>query len=166
MSTEDIRLKLSLEYQRFVGYPLNQGFNFGSGKDAIEAYSRAMIFLCLRGLSLMKDRNLPNSEDRPDDATLLAYIGEQWPEIRKSLNLSDVDKKEVDKRFNELSTAKTCSHCNLPYERLRFCMQCKTVKYCSERCQEKDWPKHKKKCFSVVAGTYKPRRKNVIENIS
>ena len=42
---------------------------------------------------------------------------------------------------------KCCSYCGQGMDVLKTCSRCKTAKYCSQKCQEKDWPrKHKQHC--------------------
>lgn len=39
-----------------------------------------------------------------------------------------------------------CCVCGLRNTKLKCCEACKSVLYCSEECQKKDWPDHKKMC--------------------
>ena len=39
-----------------------------------------------------------------------------------------------------------CNHCLKTDGSLMACGSCKIVHYCSQRCQKKDWKKHKPKC--------------------
>ncbi|KAG1727510.1 hypothetical protein EDB19DRAFT_195868 [Suillus lakei] len=42
-----------------------------------------------------------------------------------------------------------CSQCKMRMEKPRKCSKCKSVWYCSEKCQKKDWPTHKPTCHEV-----------------
>ena len=39
-----------------------------------------------------------------------------------------------------------CARCELSHEKLKKCGRCQLVRYCSEECQAKDWPSHKRVC--------------------
>jgi len=48
-----------------------------------------------------------------------------------------------------------CRTCNITVDKLdknqklRKCIKCKTIYYCSKECQRKDWPRHKKVCVPI-----------------
>ncbi|KAJ7682308.1 hypothetical protein DFH06DRAFT_1160807 [Mycena polygramma] len=49
----------------------------------------------------------------------------------------------------QLRNCANCSKpesCNTEGEKFKVCARCKIARYCSARCQKKDWPKHKRRC--------------------
>jgi hypothetical protein len=58
--------------------------------------------------------------------------------------------KEISKYADEVKddapSAPRCATCNMSHESLKKCGGCKTVRYCSERCQTEDWTEHKRVC--------------------
>ncbi len=44
---------------------------------------------------------------------------------------------------------KACSVC-FHYENVKYCGNCKSRAYCSEKCQKEDWKNHKKVCVTIA----------------
>jgi len=73
----------------------------------------------------------------PDSKEILhphPHIGKYFTEIRLVPNYFNID---LDKQ---------CRVCCITTENLMRCSVCKTAKYCSSKCQNEDWPTHKKIC--------------------
>merc|ERR1719500_1579804 len=49
---------------------------------------------------------------------------------------------------------KYCHKCNKIYckklKQIKVCKKCHAITYCSEECQEADWPRHKDNCVPVL----------------
>ena len=51
---------------------------------------------------------------------------------------------------------KHCNHCNIEENigdgknKFKYCGKCRLVKYCTRRCQKKDWKKHKLECCKQI----------------
>jgi hypothetical protein len=45
---------------------------------------------------------------------------------------------------------KVCNFCKTPKETLKKCGRCKSILYCSKKCQIKHWPTHKKVCKKLI----------------
>jgi len=64
--------------------------------------------------------------------------------------------KEYCKKYREaqkeIEKKSTCSGCkkNFPFLKLQKCAGCKNARYCSEKCQIKDWRKHTKICRKKI----------------
>ncbi|KAF7293239.1 hypothetical protein HMN09_01202100 [Mycena chlorophos] len=63
----------------------------------------------------------------------------------------------IRKRSGEVApphSKKCCDTCSKPPahgEPLKLCAQCRIARYCSQRCQKADWPKHKSHCTPFSA---------------
>ncbi|XP_073837310.1 zinc finger MYND-type containing 10 [Musca autumnalis] len=69
---------------------------------------------------------------------MLAELEEKAAETNKQTNTtSDLEKNVANK----------CGNCYGSAE--KKCSQCKTVYYCSRKCQLEDWPKHKINCIKI-----------------
>lgn len=42
---------------------------------------------------------------------------------------------------------KLCQNCLKQFDKLKKCVGCRLVKYCSRKCQKEDWFRHKRKCM-------------------
>ena len=51
----------------------------------------------------------------------------------------------ADQKHN-VPDAPECALCEDSHEDLKKCGRCESVRYCSEECQEEDWPQHKRVC--------------------
>jgi len=161
----DAEQRVSLEYQRYTGLCLNAGFKFGCDEEAIEKYAKVTIYFTKRGVSLIRNRELPNYMEREHDNDLINTLKKYFEIMRPAMRESGVDANAVGSRYKELFDLKTCCNCNIPFENLKKCMRCESVKYCTKRCQKEHWPHHRKHCDTIMSGgIYK--KKNVIEMIS
>jgi hypothetical protein len=52
----------------------------------------------------------------------------------------------ADKQKNNLPTPPQCEVCEDSHENLKKCSRCRSVRYCSTKCQSEDWPNHKLVC--------------------
>ncbi|XP_050417074.2 uncharacterized protein LOC126830702 [Patella vulgata] len=43
-----------------------------------------------------------------------------------------------------------CRNCQLIFDKMKRCVRCKSVYYCSRECQVKDWVNHKDKCLEYM----------------
>ena len=69
------------------------------------------------------------------------------------LDTIDSDDKDNDVVVSSASVYSVCSNCKLPPKKgedLKRCSRCQFTRYCSKRCQRKDWDFHRFAC-SVVA---------------
>ena len=52
----------------------------------------------------------------------------------------------ADDQKNDVPDVPSCAACGDSHECLKKCGRCKMVRYCTEDCQTKDWPEHKRVC--------------------
>ncbi|KAJ6458656.1 hypothetical protein C8R47DRAFT_1203140 [Mycena vitilis] len=65
------------------------------------------------------------------------------------MNLIQNGTQVTPKLKYQLRNCANCSKpesCNTEGEKFKVCARCKIARYCSARCQKKDWPKHKRRC--------------------
>lgn len=65
----------------------------------------------------------------------------------------------VEIRLDESEIAKQCPNCEVfeqanHHERFKRCSKCKKAFYCSSKCQQEDYPIHKRICKDLAAGRF------------
>ena len=75
-----------------------------------------------------------------------------------------IDSPSAITKKKSVSLGKFCNYCltrkyseyngRYIYFNMVRCSGCRSVLYCSRKCQKKDWPKHKKQCFRCVKPTF------------
>jgi hypothetical protein len=59
--------------------------------------------------------------------------------------MKEIRNYAADQKHN-VPDAPECALCEDSHEDLKKCGRCESVRYCSEECQEEDWPEHKRVC--------------------
>lgn len=117
----EIREKLIAEAERIGGFP-------------VVAQKQEEIFLCTDKDKIFEIAKRLNTAYNTD---LLAEIEEKTTETAQASNNVE----------NESVNARKCGKC--ASNAVKKCANCKDIYYCSKKCQQEDWPQHKKNCIKV-----------------
>ncbi|XP_061393593.1 zinc finger MYND domain-containing protein 10 homolog [Musca vetustissima] len=77
----------------------------------------------------------------------IAYNTDLMAELEEKVAATKEMKKEASNVESNKNGQQTCGNCHGNAE--KKCSQCKSVYYCSRKCQLDDWPKHKTKCIKI-----------------
>ncbi len=88
---------------------------------------------------------LETTDANGNDSVLKARIMQKNENFVK---LYDENDKEIRGNVNiqERHPHASCAICDIVTSQLKICTRCKSVLYCSVRCQKKDWKEHKFAC--------------------